>query len=268
MPTIRGNGVSLYYEQHGAGPDLVLIGGLSADHTVWAMVCDALAARFRVLLFDNRGVGQSDAPPGPYSLAMMADDTVALLDALGIRRAAIVGHSMGGAILQQCCIAHPARVARAVICASAARIPTASRRHIESVVQMQRAGVAPALILATAFPWIFGAAFLEDETRMAVALANLLNTPYPQSLAAFTAQAAACTSADLRPLLPRIVAQTLVVAGREDLLTPLGCAEEIHRGIPGAMIAVMEACGHMVPLERPELFCATVQAFCATEGPW
>lgn len=247
----------MYYEQVGQGPDLVFVGGLSADHTVWTIMVDMLAAHYRVLTFDNRGVGQTGAPPGPYSLAMMADDTAALLSALAIPRATLVGHSMGGAIVQQCCIAHPALVDQAIICASAVRVPLASRMHIESVIKLWEARVGYDLILETGLPWIFGENFLQDSIKVAIAMRGLLGNPHPQSLAAFKAQVAACLT-DLRPLLGTITAKTLVIAGADDLLTPVKCSREIHQGISGSRLMILEACGHMIPLECPEALCDAI----------
>lgn len=262
MPHITlSNGLSMYYERCGSGPDLALISGLSADHSVWSLVLDTLARRYRVLTFDNRGVGQSDAPTGPYTLAMMATDTVTLMDALNIPHAAMVGHSMGGAILQKLCITHPTRVTKAVVCASAARIPDASMWHVNSVANLLAADVTPGLVFDTALPWIFGGAFLCDDAKVATALGNLLNNPHPQSLEAFRAQISACETDDLRPQLKDIATATLIMAGREDLLTPLRCSEELQRGIRNARLAVVEDCGHMIQLEYPNRFCEIVTEF-------
>lgn len=254
--------LTMYYEQYGQGPDLVLIAGLSADHTVWSFVTEAFATRFRVTIFDNRGVGQSDAPTGPYSVAMMAQDTVGLLDGLGLDRAICLGHSMGGAITLQLCIAHPERVARAILCAPAARVPTPSRQHVESVVLLREAGIPPELLAATTMPWIFGETFLSDDSKTGLAVTAMVNNPYPQSIAAFRAQIAACLDADFEARLAEITTPTLIVAGREDLLTPLRCSETLHRGIRGAQLAILD-CAHMVPIEQPDRFVTICREFLA-----
>ncbi|MBI4237593.1 MAG: alpha/beta fold hydrolase [Deltaproteobacteria bacterium] len=262
MPTLTTpQDLTLYYEQRGRGPDLLLIGGLSADCSVWSFVVDALAENFRVTTFDNRGVGQSDAPAGPYTLQMMADDTLALLDALQIPRTRVVGHSMGGAILQLLCLEHPDRVARAVICASAARVPLPSQQHVESVAQLREAGIAPELLALVTMPWIFGEAFLQDDARVVLARAALLGNPRPQSIAAFRAQVAACIGTDLRRRLAAIHTPTLILAGREDILTPVRCSEELHRGIREAQLTILDDCAHMVQVEQPERFVALVTDF-------
>src|SRR5262249_5545319 len=100
----------MFYVEAGAGDPLVLVMGFGGDHLAWGLQIPAFAALYRVIAFDNRGVGQTDAPDMPYSTAMMADDTAGLLDALGIERAHVCGVSMGGMIAQEIALRHPARV--------------------------------------------------------------------------------------------------------------------------------------------------------------
>src|SRR5215211_5170886 len=101
MPLAAVNGLNLYYEETGSGPPLMLIAGLSGNTLGWAMLLPALAERFRVIAFDNRGAGRSSAPPGPYTTREMADDAAALLDHLGIEQAHVFGFSLGGLIAQE-----------------------------------------------------------------------------------------------------------------------------------------------------------------------
>src|SRR5436309_1495995 len=100
----------MFYVEAGAGDPLVLVMGFGGDHLAWGLQIPAFAAKYRVVAFDNRGVGQSDAPDAPYTTPMMADDTVGLMDALGIARAHVCGVSMGGMIAQEIALRHPERV--------------------------------------------------------------------------------------------------------------------------------------------------------------
>src|SRR5436190_1133234 len=109
------NGIRLAYEEAGNGPPLLLISGLGANRLGWAPVVPLLAGHFRCITFDNRGTGQSDVPPGPYSIDQMADDAAAFIDALGVAPVAAVGWSMGGSILQSLLINHGRLVRRAVL---------------------------------------------------------------------------------------------------------------------------------------------------------
>ena len=110
MPTVRVGDINMYYEIHGKGEPLLLIMGLGSDLTSWIFQIPEFSKKYRVIAFDNRGVGRSDAPDVPYSTAMMADDTTGLLDALGIERAHILGLSMGGFIAQELALKYPQRV--------------------------------------------------------------------------------------------------------------------------------------------------------------
>src|SRR5438093_10910849 len=110
MATATVDSIELYYEEHGSGDPLLLIMGLAADSTAWMFQLPAFAARYRTIVFDNRGVGRSAKPRGPYTIHQMADDAAGLLDALDIRRAHVVGVSMGGMIAQELALRHPDRV--------------------------------------------------------------------------------------------------------------------------------------------------------------
>src|SRR5271170_6367611 len=110
MPTTPSAGTSIYWEQSGAGDPVLLIMGLGYARQMWFRTRPALEAHYRTIVFDNRGVGQSDVPPGPYSIAQMAADAAAVLDAAGVERAHVFGVSMGGMIAQEFAIANPNRV--------------------------------------------------------------------------------------------------------------------------------------------------------------
>src|SRR3990172_3003700 len=107
MPTVKANGINIYYKAAGEGEPLALICGLNYSLWQWRKMIPGLADHYEVIAFDNRGAGKTDKPPGPYSAPMLAADTVGLLDALGINRAIIVGHSMGGFVAQEMALSYP-----------------------------------------------------------------------------------------------------------------------------------------------------------------
>src|SRR3990172_10613951 len=125
---IQTNGINMFYEERGQGPPLVLIMGLGAPGTRWEEHVEYYARYFRCILIDNRGVGRSDQPPGPYTTAMMADDTAGLINALGIGPAHVSGISMGGAIAQELALRHPRLVRRLVLNCTWPRCDTYTRR--------------------------------------------------------------------------------------------------------------------------------------------
>jgi 3-oxoadipate enol-lactonase len=119
MPKVQTNGIELYYETFGgAGKSLVLISGLGYPHWQWHKMVPLLAEHFQVVAFDNRGMGQSDKPAGPYTAQMLAADTAGLLDVLGIEKAVIAGHSMGGFIAQAMALDFPERVEKLILCST------------------------------------------------------------------------------------------------------------------------------------------------------
>ncbi len=115
MPTVRANGIMIYYEMHGAGEPLLLIGGLGADITLLRLLIASLSPRHQVIAFDNRGAGRSDKPDLPYTIAMLASDTADLLEALGVRGADVAGISMGGKIALELALSYPHLVGRLVL---------------------------------------------------------------------------------------------------------------------------------------------------------
>jgi pimeloyl-ACP methyl ester carboxylesterase len=256
MPTISTNGIQLYYEERGAGEPLLLIMGITAPGSVWERHADFWQERFRCLLPDNRGVGRSDKPAGPYSSAMMADDLAGLLDALALERAHVVGCSMGSTIAQQLALRHPARVRSLVLMCPWARCD-AYAHGIFGHLQAIKARLRPEEFMAYLQLLIFSKATWDDP----VAFAELVEArrlaaedPEPQPLHALEAQAAACTGHDVSALLDRIRCPALVIGGELDIFTPRWMAEEVARGIPGAELHLYPGAGHAFHWERIDDF--------------
>ena len=116
MPKVKVNGINMHYEVHGDGFPIVMITGVSFCLKIWDNVLiDSLSKQFKVILFDNRGAGQTDIPEGEYTIKMMADDTTGLMDALNIERAHILGFSMGGMIAQEVALNYPQKVEKLIL---------------------------------------------------------------------------------------------------------------------------------------------------------
>ncbi len=262
MPHITiKTGVTIHYQHYGEGPDLVLIGGLAADHTTWMPILKMLSKKYRVLVFDNRDVGQTKNSNGSYTIKDMADDVVALMDALSIEKATMVGHSLGGAITMQMCLANPSRIDKAVICASAAKLPLPSLLHVRSIIHLREVNINPELIYETTFPWIFGESYLSNKKMVSAIVKNILNNPYQQTLESFKNQARVSELINLVPELHKVAVKALVIAGRNDLITPAYCSELIHREIKGSQLVVIDDCGHMLQFEQPEILVNTILKF-------
>jgi 3-oxoadipate enol-lactonase len=261
MAKTKTGGIELYYEIHGDGPPLVLINGLGLDIGSWAPQIGPLSSRFRVLAFDSRGAGRSDAPEGPYSAEQMAADTVALFDHLQLERVHILGFSLGGLIAQELALSHPGRVKSLVLASTAARLPPRAGHVIHVWRRMAQARVEPELFLREQLAWVFGERLFDEESRVSDVVRVMLSNPFPPSPQGFAGQAAACLGHDTRLRLGRIDVPTLVLVGREDVLLTVAASEQLAAGIPGAGLAVLDGGSHAFAAEIPDRFNEAVLQF-------
>lgn len=254
MPIIKANNLNIYYELHGHGEPLVLIAGLSKDSSGWFQQVDVFSQHFQVLLFDNRGVGRTEAPDVPYTTQMMAEDVIALMNELHIPSAHVLGHSLGGCIAQQIAIHYPQKVKRLVLLDTFAEPLLLTRYILDLAAELQNKNIAIELRAKVQLPWSFCANFLAKPENIALILSTIANNPYPQKPHAFLHQITACKNHNTKNLLSQITAHTLVMEGAEDILTPTVCAQELLQNIPHAQHAVIPHAGHNGPLENPTFF--------------
>ena len=256
MPHITTNGLRLYYEERGAGDPVLLIMGITAPGSVWERHAAYWAQSFRCILPDNRGVGLTDQPPGPYTSATMADDMAGLIEALGLGAVHVVGCSMGSIIAQQLALRHPARVRSLVLMCPWARCDAYARGIFEHMMAV-KARLRPEEFMA----WIQLLIFSKPTWDDPVALAGLLEgraaaatASGPQPLHALEAQAAACIHHNTTHALAAIRAPALVIGGDADIFTPRWMAEEVAAGIPGATLHLYPGAGHAFHWERIDDF--------------
>jgi 3-oxoadipate enol-lactonase len=260
MPLIELEGVRLNYRLDGEGDEtIVLVNGLADDLDSWMLqVPDLVAAGYRVLSFDNRGVGASDKPIGPYSTEMMADDAKRLVDALSITRFHLVGVSMGGMIAQQYAIRHGDDLASLVLgCTYAAPGPFCSR--LFGLWQDLAPVTGLGAVMRDVLLWAFTPAFFTDRDAEAAEFEEVLrfiNQPVP----AYLAQLAAIQTHDTRESLSSITAPTLVLAGEQDLIIPVSLQRELHGMLSGAAWATTPG-GHAFMWEHPDEFNQAVVGF-------
>lgn len=245
MPFAPSNGLRFYYEEHGEGEPLLLIMGQAATAALWARNVPALSKHYRTIVYDPRGTGQTDAAPGPYSTSLLADDAAGLLEALGIARARVAGVSLGGMVAQELALRCPERVERLALLSTFAR----PRRPLFDWWEDFGAWASargPDLRGFTLWfgSWFYSPAFFQDPEAVEVAVEQSAATPTPISAETFAAQAAAVLSADTLDRLPSLRCPTLVLVGREDILTPVYYAEELAGAIPGARLRVLDRGGH------------------------
>ena len=273
MSTVKVNDVELYYEEHGSGDPLLLIMGLAADSTAWLFQLPAFAERYRTIVFDNRGVGRSAKPPGPYTIRQMGDDAAALLAALGIDRAHVVGVSMGGMIAQELALQHPERV-RSLVLACTYPEPDEEVRLGRANSMTQLGGnvdangnatidlstIDPMMIFQTLLPKVFSPAFLMNQLPTLMQLFGGA-LQYGFSIEAILAQVDAVMSHKATDRLHRISAPTLVLTGDADLLIPPANSDILAQEIPGAKLVKIPGGTHGFNFETPELFNQAVLDF-------
>src|SRR5262245_12111582 len=269
MPLASANGTRLYYEWHGiaGGIPVVLVMGLGGDCTAWPLQLAALAPRHRVLVFDNRGAGRSEAPEVPYTTPGMAADLLALLDALDVERAHLVGLSLGGAIAQEAALVAPARFASLQLHATWAG-PHPYFKALVTAVRHARIGLEPEGFYRALSVWLFApTSFATRPDLIEMVVQRAVNHQYPVPLHAYLHQTDAVLAHDTRSRLHQIRCPTLVGVGSQDLITPPFLAEELARGIPGARLSCLPNAGHGALWEAHEAFNQMCLDFLAAVGP-
>lgn len=255
MTDIMSNGVRIHYEIQGSGEPLVLLMGLGAYARKWEKHAAVYRKHFQCILIDNRGSGRSDKPElEAYTTEMMAEDAVAVMDALGIRRAHIHGISMGGAIAQIVAAKHPERVISLILTSTFARPDNYYTRGIELL--RDSVGVLDGATFGRLVQYIIYSAHyfnthLDDIMADAAADAG---DPLPMPAYAYRAQCNACLTHDALPLLKDIKAPTLVAAGDSDLFSTPETTQQLVQGIEGARLYLCRNGGHVHHWEALDQF--------------
>jgi 3-oxoadipate enol-lactonase len=266
MPTIEANGQTLYYEVHGEGEPLLCVMGLSADTLSWMLQVPAFSARHRTVIFDNRDVGQSSMAAGPYEIADMAQDALALADALGLDSFHLLGASMGGAIAQELAVAAPERVRTLTLAVTfAAGGPWAQKLSevwAERVQKVSREGHIDELMLLN-----FSETFFENAQGVEWIRGMMLQHPHPQPPEAFIRQLEASARHDARERLSSLDVPTHVIGGERDILVPVWKSRELAGLIPDAQLTVIAGSPHGANVERAEEFNRAVLDFIAERAP-
>jgi len=259
MPRVQANGIAIYYELHGpeAAEVLVLSNGVQMRTASWAYQEPVLAQRYRLLLYDCRGMWQSDHPPGPYSMEVHADDLAALLDGLGIERAHIAGISYGGELSLAFAHRYPARTRGLVVSSAVSQVDPLLAGWMESWMAAARAR-DPELLFAATVPLNFSEAWIAANGPALEAARRRYAT---LDMDAFLELLLGFSRLNLTGVLGEIAAPTLVIVGEDDLLKPRKYAEIIASEIAGAELAVVPHAGHAVCWEPPGLFNTLILGF-------
>jgi pimeloyl-ACP methyl ester carboxylesterase len=260
VPTVHVNDITINYQLEGDGPEtIVLINGLADDLASWDFQVPALLeAGLRVLRFDNRGIGATDKPAGPYTSRLLADDAKALVDHLGLTDVHLMGVSMGGMIAQEYALAYPDGLKSLTLACTYAAPGAFCSRMFSLWADMARDLGVPAVMRDVTL-WAFTVPFFEERTEEAeefeAAMAAL-----DQPLDAYLAQLSVIQTHDTVERLERITTPTLVLAGEEDILIPVRLSRRLHAAVPDATWATVPG-GHACLWETPEPFNTTLIDF-------
>lgn len=261
MPKIKINDISMYYETYGQGEPIIFISGFGADHTIWYEVVNQLKQSYQVIVFDNRGAGQTDVPKGDYSIKQMADDVFALCVKLKIQQAHFVGNSLGGFILQLLALHYPNLVKSAIISNSAHSAQCGFHVYVAAQLELIKANVPLALLAKASCAWAFSYQFLSKPGMLDTLIRKRLDNPYPFSIDGYEGQYAAISEFDSSIWANQIDVPTLVVGSDQDLVFTEASTHALAKHIPKAKYYCFTECGHLPQLEYPEQFAKVILNF-------
>jgi pimeloyl-ACP methyl ester carboxylesterase len=258
---IHGHDLDIWTEQVGAGPDVLLIGGLGDTIESWQFQLDGLADRYRLTAFDNRGAGRTVMPAGPATVEAMADDAAAVLRAHGIGSAHVAGFSGGSIISQELALRHPESVRSLVLQSTWGAMDVALRRWAEFVRWLVDAAPSERAFLEAFFLFIYTARSHNDGTVDAI-IEDALAFPYQQSTADTQRTLEAFLShGGTTARLPTITAPALVLAGGLDPTARPELGRAVADAIPGALFEILECESHQPFQEIPDTWNARVDSF-------
>lgn len=257
---VRTRDIDTAWFETGRGPALILVHGLADDHRLWRKVVPELSMRNRVILYDVRGHGQSTLGSADGSLQQLGDDLLALMDAIGVERASLAGFSLGGTIVMRAAIDQPERVESLFPVATSSRVGSAAAQWYRE--RAEHSGDLRAVIdQDTVDAYHISPGELEDGL-----LLRRQSTTDPAGYRNAARAMAGLNAAPMDPELGRIRAPSLVISSDLDQYCPPRAGEIIRAGIRGAVMAVINGSGHMVPAEKPADLGLLIQSFLTPAG--
>jgi len=257
MQAMVVGGVTLHFRDEGPqhAPALVFSNSLGTDFRIWDRLLPLLPAGWRVIRYDTRGHGLSEAPARAWSMDDLGDELAGLLDGLGVRGAVVCGLSIGGMIAQTLAVRRPDLARALILCDTAAKIGDTASWNAR-IAAVERDGIAA--IAGPVLQRWFSARFHERRVEeLALWREMLTRTP----VAGYVGCAAAIRDADLTGATARLRLPTLAVAGDEDGATPPALVEATARSIPGARFSVIDGAGHLPCIEQPAALAALIADF-------
>lgn len=248
MAFLQNQGARIYWDEQGRGDPILLIMGLGYPSYLWHRTRPALRERYRTIALDNRGSGQSDAPTGPYPIALMASDAAAALDAAGVESAHVFGLSMGGMIAQEFALQYPARVRSLILGCTAAGGPNAVRAEKRVTDVLTGPGMGFEAMTQAMRPYVYDSSTPLDRIEEDLAIRRQW-FPRPE---AYMAQIQGIFAWEAYSRLQKITAPTLVIHGETDQLVPAGNSELIAARISGSKLVMLPHASHIFTTDQPE----------------
>jgi len=248
MPKAKVSEINIYYEVHGQGEPLVLIQGLSGSHSAWVFQARAFKKHYQVITFDNRGAGKTGKSSGPYTIRTMAEDTIGLLDYLGVDKAHVLGISLGGMIAQEIAINHPEKVRKLVLACTSAGGERRTDIHPEMLVAIGVKEGTAAVDFSSVDPVesmsaIISLAFNRRLYRMVLLPLSRISMKLGGG-AGHLEQMEAVVGYSTIDRLHLITARTLVITGTDDRIVPPHYSEVLASQIPNARLVKVEGGSH------------------------
>ncbi len=252
MPFARVNKIDLYYEMHGYGDPVFLVPGLASDAATWTTFVPEFSSDYRLIIVENRGSGRSAKPAGEYSTALMAEDAVALLEHLGIERAHVIGKSMGGMIAEMNAARYPQKVRSLVLACTLMKHDAYGQELLDlGRILAQKAGLYETF--RQAFLLSYSKEYcMTHRSRLEEAKKFLTETASEEVLRGYAGQSHACENHDSRIPAKQIKAPTLVLVGKDDIITGPEHSRELAAAIPRSSLVIMPRGGHGFWREFPD----------------
>jgi 3-oxoadipate enol-lactonase len=256
---MKANGIQMNYELSGKkeSPVIVLSHSLASSLVMWNPQMDALNPHFQVLRYDLRGHGKSDVTPGPYTLELLAEDVIGLLDALDIDRVHFVGLSIGGMIGQSLALNHIHRLRSLALCDSASTIPQEAQPIWQERIYKTLSKGMEAQVDETMERWFTPSFFKQSSPMLEIIRKQILATP----VQGYIGCAEAIRKLNYLDQLSKIKIPTLIMVGEDDPGTPVSASEAMHKQLSNSKLAILPSARHLSNIEQAEAFNATLLKF-------
>jgi len=251
----------LYFQEFGSSQPLILIAGLASDSQSWLPVIVKLSKYFRVIIFDNRGVGRSPQDNDGITIQQMTDDCVKLMEHLNLSSVYVLGHSMGGMIAMDLSIRYPELIDKLILEAITPKLNNRNKELFADWVSYLKSGMDKSLWYRNMFYWIFSPKFFEDTVILDQAVKMSINYPYPQSDKSFENQVNAASVFNCVSEIYKIQSPTLIMNGEQDLLFSSSDASELFKDIDHLQYVTIPNAAHSIHMDNPDGFTDAVVDF-------